>query len=280
MSTMKAVRIHQYGGPEVLKYEDAPRPEPREDDVLVRVHAAGVNPVDWKAREGHLQKMIPYPLPMIPGWDLSACGGTHTRRTGEVGLVKVLRWEVVRGNVRLEFLCGGRAQRDYAWRTEALVEAARRRTVKDRDLIAHLERAIEEREELNKRVRDLSERLLLREAEALAAAAPAGGVARFDETRPRDELRTLALEALEAGARWVVLGAAGPQPALVLARASALDADLRELLPGLAERTGGEGGGSPSLVSSSATDGAKARAAWEWARERVEGMAGESASRH
>ncbi len=71
MSTMKAVRIHQYGGPEVLKYEDAPRPQPREGDVLVRVHAAGVNPVDWKARQGHLQKMISYPLPMIPGWDLS-----------------------------------------------------------------------------------------------------------------------------------------------------------------------------------------------------------------
>src|SRR4029077_2373009 len=77
----------------------------------------------------------------IPDWDVSACGGTHTLRTGEVGVVKIVRWEKVRGHVRFEFLCGKRALGDYAWRTEALLEAARRRTLKDRELIAHLERA-------------------------------------------------------------------------------------------------------------------------------------------
>ncbi|MBV8309989.1 MAG: NADP-dependent oxidoreductase, partial [Planctomycetaceae bacterium] len=66
MSTMKAVRIHRYGGPDILKYEDAPRPEAAEGEALVRVHAAGVNPLDWKVREGYLQTMIPYALPMIP----------------------------------------------------------------------------------------------------------------------------------------------------------------------------------------------------------------------
>jgi NADPH:quinone reductase-like Zn-dependent oxidoreductase len=68
---MKAVRIHEYGGPQVLRYEDAPRPEPAEDEVLVRVHAAGVNPVDWKARAGYLREMMRYPLPLVPGWDFS-----------------------------------------------------------------------------------------------------------------------------------------------------------------------------------------------------------------
>ncbi|HKQ58362.1 MAG TPA: alanyl-tRNA editing protein, partial [Candidatus Eisenbacteria bacterium] len=100
----------------------------------------------------------------IPDWDLSACGGTHTRRTGEVGAIKIVRWEKVRGNLRLEFLCGARALRDHAWRTEALVEAARRRTLKDRDLLAHLERAAEERDELRKRLDALSERLVAAEA--------------------------------------------------------------------------------------------------------------------
>lgn len=71
MATMKAVRLHEYGGPEVLKYEDAPRPEPAAGEVLVRVHAAGVNPVDWKIRAGHMKGFINYKLPMIPGWDLS-----------------------------------------------------------------------------------------------------------------------------------------------------------------------------------------------------------------
>jgi NADPH:quinone reductase-like Zn-dependent oxidoreductase len=71
MATMKAVRMHGYGGPEVLKYEDAPRPEPADGEVLVRVHAAGVNPVDWKIREGYLRTFREYPLPLIVGWDFS-----------------------------------------------------------------------------------------------------------------------------------------------------------------------------------------------------------------
>jgi NADPH:quinone reductase-like Zn-dependent oxidoreductase len=69
--TMKAVRIHKYGGPEVLQYEDAPRPKPQADEVLVRVHAAGVNPIDWHVREGHVKDVFPHSFPFVPGWDVS-----------------------------------------------------------------------------------------------------------------------------------------------------------------------------------------------------------------
>jgi NADPH:quinone reductase-like Zn-dependent oxidoreductase len=69
--TMKAIRIHNYGGPEVLHYEDAPRPEPQAGEVLVRVHAAGVNPIDWKVREGHVKDFWSHKFPLILGWDLS-----------------------------------------------------------------------------------------------------------------------------------------------------------------------------------------------------------------
>src|SRR5712671_3793935 len=69
--TMKAVRIHRYGGPEVLQYEDAPRPKPQAGEVLIRVHAAGVNPIDWNVREGHMKDFWPHQFPLILGWDLS-----------------------------------------------------------------------------------------------------------------------------------------------------------------------------------------------------------------
>jgi NADPH:quinone reductase-like Zn-dependent oxidoreductase len=71
MTTMKAVRVHQYGNPEVLRYEDAPRPVPGPGEVLVRVHAAAINPVDWKIRAGYVKDWLRYKLPMIPGWDFS-----------------------------------------------------------------------------------------------------------------------------------------------------------------------------------------------------------------
>jgi NADPH:quinone reductase-like Zn-dependent oxidoreductase len=71
METMKAVRIHQYGGPEVLIFEDAPRPVAGSGEVLIRVHAAGVNPVDWKIRAGYMKDLRPYTFPLILGLDLS-----------------------------------------------------------------------------------------------------------------------------------------------------------------------------------------------------------------
>ena len=64
---MRAVRYHEYGSPQVLSLEDVPRPEPGKGQVLVRVHAAGVNPVDWKIRQGGWGK----PLPATPGLDFA-----------------------------------------------------------------------------------------------------------------------------------------------------------------------------------------------------------------
>ncbi|MBD2460152.1 NADP-dependent oxidoreductase [Oscillatoria sp. FACHB-1407] len=68
---MKAVRIHAYGGLETLTYEEVPLPAIAQDDVLIRVHATAVNPVDWKIREGYLQGFIDYDLPLTLGWDVS-----------------------------------------------------------------------------------------------------------------------------------------------------------------------------------------------------------------
>ena len=73
--TMKAIRQHGFGGPEVLVYEDAPRPVPKAGDVLVRVNAIGLNPPDWYLREGY--KMLPpdwqpqVSFPLILGTDIS-----------------------------------------------------------------------------------------------------------------------------------------------------------------------------------------------------------------
>src|SRR5438874_5371674 len=69
--TMKAIVVHEYNGPEVLKYEDAPRPEPKDNEVLVRMIAAGVNPVDALIRSGNYAKFFGTTLPLIPGYDIA-----------------------------------------------------------------------------------------------------------------------------------------------------------------------------------------------------------------
>ncbi|SDG65829.1 NADPH:quinone reductase [Pedobacter terrae] len=68
---MKAVRIHEFGGPEVLSIDDIPMPQPASDEVLIKVHATSVNPVDWKIREGHHTGKFPAKLPLTMGWDVS-----------------------------------------------------------------------------------------------------------------------------------------------------------------------------------------------------------------
>src|SRR5437867_6924108 len=69
--TMKAIVVHKYGGPEVLKYEDTQRPEPKDDQILVRVIAAGVNPVDGMIRSGMFVKYEKAAFPMIQGADIA-----------------------------------------------------------------------------------------------------------------------------------------------------------------------------------------------------------------
>ena len=78
---MKAVVLHEHGGPEVLKYEDVPRPEPKDDEVLVRVMAAGVNPVDTYVRQGMRSKGGALEHPMILGYDIA---GVVEKVGGEV----------------------------------------------------------------------------------------------------------------------------------------------------------------------------------------------------
>ena len=80
---MKAAVIYEYGGPEVFRYEDISQPEIREDEVLVEVHAASVNPVDWKQRKGNHKFFLRARFPIVPGYDISGrvekCGSKVTK---------------------------------------------------------------------------------------------------------------------------------------------------------------------------------------------------------
>ena len=96
---MKAVQLHEYGGPEKLMYEDVPTPEPGPDEVMLRVISTSVNPVDFKIRKGELKAHMPVQFPVILGRDVA---GEVVR----VGL-DVTRWK--RGDLLM-----GLVNRSYA----------------------------------------------------------------------------------------------------------------------------------------------------------------------
>lgn len=100
--TMKAVRLHRYGGPEVLTFEDAPRPEPGDDEVLIRVAASGVNPIDCVTRAGDFARIWPeHPFPAIVGWDVSGVvervGAAATRFRPEEEVYTMARFPEMAG---------------------------------------------------------------------------------------------------------------------------------------------------------------------------------------
>ncbi|MCK1743686.1 NADP-dependent oxidoreductase [Bradyrhizobium sp. 139] len=93
---MKAVRLHSFGGPEVLKLDELQMPQPREDEVVLRVQAASVNPIDWKMRSGK-SGLKREQLPVVLGRDVSGtvelCGvDAHTLRKGDP-IYAMLGWD-------------------------------------------------------------------------------------------------------------------------------------------------------------------------------------------
>src|ERR1700733_12114966 len=70
-TSMRAVRLHEYGPPSVLVVDTIERPEAKAGEVLIRVRFAGVNPIDWKLRAGYLKQYMPVTLPTIPGLDVA-----------------------------------------------------------------------------------------------------------------------------------------------------------------------------------------------------------------
>jgi alanyl-tRNA synthetase len=185
----------------------------------------------------------------VDGFDYSACGGTHCRRTGEVGMVKLTGIEKIRGNIRFEFLCGSRALRDYRGKDRTVRKLAGAFSCSDGDVAAQVEKLAADNKVLKKRSRRLEERLAAFEAGEVIRAASGPLIAGVLEDKTPDEARFLALNIVKSGEFAVVYGTRGEnQGHLIVARSDSLLADLRKLVPVIGSILPCKGGGGPSLV--------------------------------
>lgn len=123
---MKAVRIHKYGNADELIYEDAPMPTVEANDVLIKVVAASVNPVDWKIREGHLKEMVSYSMPVILGWDVSGIVASLGENVSKfkIGDAVFSRPDVKRNGTYAEFIAVKADEVTLKPKTISHVEAA------------------------------------------------------------------------------------------------------------------------------------------------------------
>jgi alanyl-tRNA synthetase len=191
----------------------------------------------------------------IPGLDCSACGGTHVRTTGEVGLIKITRSERRGIETRVEFLCGRRALADYRAKNALVMGLAREFTVGHWELADLVHRLADELKETRRELGRTRDALLDAEATALWHQAVPQGARRVIRAhlvgRTPDDLKHLA-QRLVAHPRALILLASTREVEgkayLTFARSADLDVHVGSLLREACQVIGGRGGGRPDFA--------------------------------
>ena len=188
----------------------------------------------------------------IPGVDLCACCAPHVRRTGEIGLIKILSAERHRGGVRIELVCGLDALDDYRRRQEESAAVSRLLSVPKEKIAAGVERQLEQQAKQKERIAALSMALAQRMAEDTEATE--GNLVVFDELLDEIALRELVnllMEKCRIAAAF--FGGEGGRRYIIGSKTVDLRQCAREINAGI----DGRGGGSPGMITgrASADDG-------------------------
>jgi alanyl-tRNA synthetase len=188
----------------------------------------------------------------IEDYDWSPCGGTHARRTGEVGLIVVRGWERAKKMARVRFLCGARALSDYRVANRTADAIAQKFSVGRDEAEASATRLIEERKRLTHRIRELAELAAKVEAQEMIETAESTNgsriVSRVFSERDFEEIKLIAHRLVEREGVIALLAVRESELArLVFARSTDVTADLNTLMKTACEKLGGRGGGKPDF---------------------------------
>jgi len=189
----------------------------------------------------------------VGGFDITACGGTHVARTGEIGLIKVVKFERRGDTTRLEFKCGGRSLRDYRDKNDVINRLVTDMTVGYWELPDAMKRMQDENKALRAELKAAREQLV--DAEALVmlpAAVPRGDwriVTRAFDNRDVNEVKLLAQKLTAQLSVIALLGIAGEKAQLLFGRAENVTIDMVPLLKkGLSVLGSERGGGRPNFA--------------------------------
>lgn len=186
----------------------------------------------------------------IENFDLTACGGTHVSNTGEVGLIKIVRLERNKDDLRIEFLCGRRALRDYRQKNRIVNQLANALTTGYADIEASVIRLRDEAKQSRKLLKQQLAHSLSIEAEHLLKNGTKKGdtiiVSELFSGRDTAELRMLANQISQQPKTIVLFGAVDPSTQLIFSRAEDAPGDMNQLIKTALQVLGSATGGGTS----------------------------------
>ncbi len=188
----------------------------------------------------------------VEGFDRSPCGGTHVRRTGEIGMIVVLGWERYKGGTRVEFLCGGRVWKYFHVGHDILRELGRVFSSHASELPKLADRLQQDRSALARENTRLQERILEMEAqELLDRADMISGVKiirHIYTDRDLDTVKVLAHKITDLAKAVAVLGLAQEPAQVAVAKSREIPGDCGQAIKEVAANSGGRGGGRPEMA--------------------------------
>jgi alanyl-tRNA synthetase len=207
----------------------------------------------------------------IEAADLQPCGGTHVKRTGQIGVVLVRRCTKVRQDWRVEFVCGRRAEHAARHDFQLLRQTAEKLSCAPEDLVSAASRALAERDANFKNFRAVLQRLAEAEATLASQTPPPDGnglrvVSRVLEGVSSDYLGFFAAEFAKSE-KAIALLAAAEGGHLLFAQHPSAGKDMAALLKQVLEKVGGKGGGTRDFARGRLIDGSQAEKAVSLARE-------------
>lgn len=211
----------------------------------------------------------------VDGFDYSACGGTHCRRTGEIGLIKITKGERIRNSLRFEFVCGWRALADYGLKNGIVRQLSGQFSVKEGDVLASVGKLSEDFKAARKLAKKSEEKLVVFEAQEFMTRAEGKIIKEVFAEKTPDSAKFLALTIVKQG-DFIVLFAAKSEARshLILAASENLKIDMRQLVPIISPAINGRGGGSPVLVEIAGVPGADLAAALAKAEDYIKNSLG------